>query len=830
MEPQKKSSPPADDIDLMRYVSLFISNWIWVAAAMFIALSLAYTFNRYSTRVYNVKAALLIEEEKTAGGYAGLDQALTGGGWFGSWRNLENEIAILQSYTLNHRVMDSMPDLHVAYVPLNRNGIQGQRMYKTSPFVVIKLSDDQPVNVPMTIRFTGGDKFTVDMDADAFDAWSMGLGAGRDQTGAVSREQEDSVNDKKEDIDPDKEFRLGEPYAFFGFNFIVSQRDSTRSVIGENSRYLVWFESIDNLANVYRSGLTVEPVKEGASVFTLSYNGYSREQGADYLNKLIEFYAIQEREWKTLSAQKTIEFIDQQLNLVTDSLTRAEKDMEEFRLNNRFVDLTQEGTIVLQRLEKYEGEKNMLGMQMQYYDYLLDYLDSRAEDGIISPSIMGVSDLVLVKLVEEFAALQQQKKQMAFTMSANQPQVALIDQQINNARAALRENVSSAISQIKLSLDIVNNRITSVEQELERLPGTERRMIGIQREFDLNNTVYTFLLERRAEAGIARASTIPAHRPLDYAEAQNSTQIKPQEMKNYFIGVLLGLLVPMALIVIFDLLNNKIIGRHDIEALTKAPIIGYISHSDYHVDDPVAEKPGSTLAESFRSVRTSLSFMTGQTKCPVIVVSSPVSGEGKTFVSVNLATIISMMNKKVLIIGLDLRRPRVHTILKSDNGHGMSTYLSGNATFEEVIVPTQIDNLFFASSGPVPPNPSELIGSQKMAEFINRARMEYDTVIIDTPPVGIVTDALLLAQLANVTLFVIRQRYTTRGSVSLLDEIYRKGEMSNIALVINDISATGYYGYGLRYGYTLGYGHRYYDPGNYYSKGKNRSNGYYTND
>jgi capsular exopolysaccharide synthesis family protein len=443
---------------------------------------------------------------------------------------------------------------------------------------------------------------------------------------------------------------------------------------------------------------------------------------------------------------------------------------------------------------------------------------------------MGVSDLVLVKLVEEFAALQQQKKQMAFTMSANQPQVALIDQQINNARAALRENVSSAISQIKLSLDIVNNRITSVEQELERLPGTERRMIGIQREFDLNNTVYTFLLERRAEAGIARASTIPAHRPLDYAEAQNSTQIKPQEMKNYFIGVLLGLLVPMALIVIFDLLNNKIIGRHDIEALTKAPIIGYISHSDYHVDDPVAEKPGSTLAESFRSVRTSLSFMTGQTKCPVIVVSSPVSGEGKTFVSVNLATIISMMNKKVLIIGLDLRRPRVHTILKSDNGHGMSTYLSGNATFEEVIVPTQIDNLFFASSGPVPPNPSELIGSQKMAEFINRARMEYDTVIIDTPPVGIVTDALLLAQLANVTLFVIRQRYTTRGSVSLLDEIYRKGEMSNIALVINDISATGYYGYGLRYGYTLGYGHRYYDPGNYYSKGKNRSNGYYTND
>jgi capsular exopolysaccharide synthesis family protein len=311
---------------------------------------------------------------------------------------------------------------------------------------------------------------------------------------------------------------------------------------------------------------------------------------------------------------------------------------------------------------------------------------------------------------------------------------------------------------------------------------------------------------------------------------QNSARVQPKEMKNYLTAMLLGLIVPMALIVIFDLMNNKIIGRHDIERITKAPIIGYISHSEYNVEDPVAEKPGSTLAESFRAVRTSLAFYTGQTKCPVIVVSSPVSGEGKTFVSVNLATIISMMNKKVLIVGLDLRKPRVHSILKAGNGHGMSQYLSDSATFEEVIVPTDISNLWFAPSGPVPPNPAELIGSPKMAEFIARARNEFDTVIIDTPPVGIVTDALLLSQLSNVTLFVVRQRYTTRGSVQLLDEIYRKGEMSNVALLVNDISVSGYYGYGLRYGYTLGYGSRYYDPGNYYTKGGGKSSGYYTND
>ena len=593
----------------------------------------------------------------------------------------------------------------------------------------------------------------------------------------------------------------------------------------------MWFESPADMTNGYRSGLTVEPVEEYASVLNLSFNGYSPQQCSDYLNKLMELYILQGTEWKSRAADKTIEFIEVQLGLISDSLRLAENSMESFRLNNRFVDLTLEGTLVLQRLEKFEGEKNILGLQMQYYEYLLDYLDSRENtESIISPSVMGVTDPALVKLVQEFALLQQKRKQIAFTVKDDLPQVQLMDKQIEDARAALRENVSSAINQLRLSIGNVNSRIAKVEQELGRLPGTERRLIGIQRKFDLNNSVYTFLLEKRAEAGISKASQITDNRIIDTAVVQNSTQIKPKSMKNYLVALLLGLMLPMALIVIFDLFNNKIIGRHDVEALTKAPIIGFISHSDYHVEDPVAEKPGSTLAESFRAVRTSLAFYTGQTKCPVIAISSPVSGEGKTFVSVNLATIISMMNKKVLIVGLDMRKPRVHAILKAGNGHGMSQYLSGNATFEEVITPTEIVNLWFAPSGPVPPNPAELVGSPKMTEFIARARNEFDTVIIDTPPVGIVTDALLLASVANVTLFVVRQRYTTRGSVSLLDEIFRKGEMSNVAILVNDISTSGYYGYGLRYGYTLGYGHRYYDPGNYYTKESNKGSGYYTND
>ena len=814
METQKKPSPPSDDIDLMRYVSLFLSNWLWIAAALFIALSVAYVFNRYSQRVYTVKSTLLIKEKQTTGAIANMEQIFANN-IYNPYPNLDDEVAILQSYSLNYRVIEDMPETHIAYIPVKRNGIQGQRTYKTSPFVIRTLSDDQPEGIPMTFRFTGPDSYTVEIDEDKLAEWNRRKDTGTDMSS----------------INLEQSYTLGQPFTVAGFNFVVELRDSTKAIRGDNSRWLVWFESLSGLTNAYRASLKVEPVKEYASVFNLTFDGYSPEQGADFLNTLMNLYIRQGMEWKSRAADNTIDFIEAQLGLISDSLRLAENSMEDFRLNNRFVDLTLEGTLVLEKLEKLEGEKNMLGLQMQYYEYLSDYLDAREEsESIISPSIMGVSDPALVTLVEEFSRLQQQRKQVAFTVQDNLPQVALVNQKIEDARASLRENVTSTISQLQLTLNTINSRISAAEKELGRLPGTERRLIGIQRKFDLNNSVYTYLLERRAEAGIAKASQITDNRVIDRALVQNSSLIRPKTMKNYMVAILLGLMVPMALIVIFDLFNNKIIGRHDIERLTKAPIIGYISHSDYHVEDPVAEKPGSTLAESFRAVRTSLAFYTGQTKCPVIVVSSPVSGEGKTFVSVNLATIISMMNKKVLIVGLDLRKPRVHAILKAGNGHGMSQYLSSSATFEEVVVPTEIENLWFAPSGPVPPNPAELIGSLKMAEFIARARNEFDAVIIDTPPVGIVTDALLLSQLANVTLFVVRQRYTTRGSVQLLDEIFRKGEMSNVAILVNDISASGYYGYGLRYGYSLGYGNRYYDPGNYYTKGGGKSSGYYTND
>jgi capsular exopolysaccharide synthesis family protein len=303
-----------------------------------------------------------------------------------------------------------------------------------------------------------------------------------------------------------------------------------------------------------------------------------------------------------------------------------------------------------------------------------------------------------------------------------------------------------------------------------------------------------------------------------------------------FAALILGLLLPAIAVVIIDLMNNKVIDKKDIEKVTKVPILGFISHSSYGNEIPVVEKPGSTLSESFRSIRTSLKYLIPDDKPAVISVTSTVSGEGKTFVAVNLAAIISLLGRKTLLIGLDLRKPRIHKILGLDNSVGMSTFLSGNTGYDKTVQKTRIENLWYASSGPVPPNPAELIERQTMADFVEEARKHFDYIIIDTPPVAIVTDALLLSRLTDVTLFVVRQRYTSRNTLSLIDEIYRGHEIKNPGIVVNDISMSGYYGYGLRYGYTMGYnygynyGYKYYGHIQYGKEAREGAGSYYTED
>lgn len=295
------------------------------------------------------------------------------------------------------------------------------------------------------------------------------------------------------------------------------------------------------------------------------------------------------------------------------------------------------------------------------------------------------------------------------------------------------------------------------------------------------------------------------------------------------IALLLGLIIPGLYIFIADFLNNKIIDKKDIEKATQVPIIGFIGHNNSESDTPVISNPGTSLSESFRSIRTNLKYyLNGENKA-VISITSTISGEGKTFMSVNLAAALSMLGKKTLLMGVDLRRPKIDSIFEIERHKGLSTYLIGESSYEDIVIKNSINNLWFVPAGPVPPNPTELLDTEKMKQFIARARNDFDFIVLDTPPVGIVSDALLLGNYADINIFIVRQHYSEKSTLDLIQKIFERNELKNLTIAVNDIKAAGYYGYGLRYGYGIyqGYGYNY-GNGQYGSYGRSYNHKYYS--
>jgi len=785
--PQQPSYPPyaygpelfkeEEGIDFKRYFALFLNNWYWFAIALFIALSIAYGINRWSEKIYTVSSSLLIADEQYGGDMSGAERFIPGGDIFKSQQNLQNEIGILKSFSLNYKMMKELPEFWVTYMGVGRRGIAENKQYKSAPFKVFFDSlEYQAKGRRIDIRILSNDEYSI----------SIG----------------DTIK---------KTMKFSERYTDYYNDFYIVKHNEYQYDEAKSNKYYFWFNSFEGLANQYRSKLSVSPIEEEASLVTLSTSGSSYQQEADYLNKLMDEYIDRGLDLKNATADSTISFINNQLGFISDSLSVAETNLENFRLNNELIDLSSEASILQSRIERYENEKYSIEFEKQYYEYLLEYINSRDESGeIVSPSLVGITDPILSRLVSKLADLQQQKKQVSFSLRDDLPAVNLMVAQIADARKILKENVENSLKNATKLLNDANARIARVEAEIQKLPGTERQLINIQRKFDLNNTIYNYLLEKRAEAGIAKASNVADNRIIDRAEDFNSSRIKPKEKQNYMIALLFGLLIPAGLLIIFDLLNNKIIDRRDIEKATDIPLLGFVGHSASKTEIPVVDNPGSTLAESFRSIRTRLKYFTNDSSSKIITITSTVSGEGKTFISINIAAIIAMLGKKVLLIGLDLRKPKLHKILETGNSTGLTSYLIGEAEYKDIVFNTKIENLFFTPSGSIPPNPAELIESKKMAGFFEKACKEYDYIIIDTPPVAIVTDTLLLAPYVDINLFVVRQRYSSKNTLDLINDLKDQGELKKMAILINDISLSGYYGYGLRYGNTLGYRGYYY--------------------
>jgi capsular exopolysaccharide synthesis family protein len=791
-------------IDFKRYLSLYISNWYWFVIALFIALSIAYAINRWSEKVFTVSSTMLIKDDKLSGSAGELGNIFPGSEAFVNQQNLNNEIGILKSFKLNLRVIEELKSFHIVYYAIGKRNIVETKQYASHPFIVEYDSlENQILGKPIKIRLLSSEKYLLEIDGDP---------------------------------SYKRELQFGDRFSEGGFDFTIKLRNGDQYGFNpdKSNKYYFYFVDPSSLANLYKNKLSVNPIGQESTLVTLTTSGPVPEQEIDYLNKLMDIYIKQGLEMKNEIAEKTIQFIDEQLGSISDSLSIAEGKLESFRTGNRIIDLSKEGISIQNKLEQIDEEKTQLMLKKRYFDYLKDYITSKNESGdIIAPTVMGISDQLLIKAVDELSQLQKQKIKLGMNFDESSEPFKLIETSIANAKQIMIENINSSLQNTEQSLKENEARHREVEKSMNKLPATERRLLNIQRKFDINNTVYTYLLEKKAEAGIVRASNVSDNRIIDYASPYSTSMIKPKSKNNNMIALVMGLLIPIILISLIDLLNNKVIDKEDILAKTSTPIIGFISHNSLDTELPVVKNPSSTLAESLRSIRTNLKYFLKDTHCPVISISSTISAEGKTFVSANLAAILAMSGKKVLLIGLDLRKPRIHKILDIKNEVGISNFLISEQKFEDVVEKTNIDNLWYAPSGPVPPNPAELIESAAMGEFIEKAKANFDYVLIDTPPVAIVTDAILVSQFTDFYIFVVRQRYTSKNTLEVIDELYRNENIKRIGLVINDISMSGYYGYGLRYGYALGYGYNY-GYNYYYQYGKygynDKSKGYYKDD
>ncbi|HDR89854.1 MAG TPA: polysaccharide biosynthesis tyrosine autokinase [Bacteroidetes bacterium] len=795
MDPHQEYIYQEENIDIKKFLLRILGNWYWFAISLFIAITAAYLFNRYSEPIYSVSATLIARGEEK--GKTGMEGFIEGMEIVTRQVNVEDEMEILRSYTLTNQALRKLDDFDVSYVLVGRRGIKESKLYNRSPFVVeLDTLYPQLPGHKIYITLLNREEFRLEID---------------------------------EHYDIDRVMKFGEPFVHPPLAFTVKQRNPEEfdpTSWSSNKFYFV-VNNLNALTNAYRSKLSVEvnDPKKG-SVLTLTTQGFVAQQEADYLNKLIEVYIDYGREEKSKNATLALQFIDEQLKEIVDSLESVEQEMLEFRLRYNIIDLSQEGAAIAQKLIDLQKEKTMLGMQQKYYHYLQGYIRERGDfSDVIAPSVMGVNEPLLTNLIARLTELYSERTTLEHSAQRFNPSVTLNARQIEETRQILLEHVSSMIESAALSMKDIDRRMAEVEKDIQQLPVTERALIGIERKFQVNDEIYTYMLQKRMEAGIAKASNLPDNRMLDQARAENAARVKPKTSMNYMIALILGFVVPVVIILLIDFFNNRIVDRKDIEDHTSVPVIGSVGHNKTDSEIPVFLQPKSSIAESFRALRTNLQYMLREKGENIVLISSTVSGEGKTFIATNLAVIVAMSGRKTLLVGLDLRKPKIHRDFNITNETGLSTYLINQSELDDIIHPTDIENLYVVTSGPVPPNPAELLETGRMATFMEHIRKEYDMVILDTPPVAVVTDAILVSKYSHANIFVVRHNFSHKNVIQFIDEIYKRKDIRNISLLINDIKLHGYYGYG--YGYRYGYGYGY----NYgYGYGYGYGSDYYSDD
>jgi tyrosine-protein kinase Etk/Wzc len=763
---QQKLSASEDGFDLKKIIHLVLGHKYLFVTAIVIALVLAFFFNTYTIPIYRVSASILIEEDKNSNA-SGNDQLLEGFGLMPGVKNFDNQIMVLTSRSLVNQALEELPFDTTFYF---KRFISRKSFYPLKPIKIIAIHGSQlPEDIDYSLKYLGKDKFMIE---------------GKSDLPFLIR----------------KVASFGDNIDIPGGTFMIVRNESDWRKEDEHRKIFFRFYSRRKLVGNYIDRLKISPVSKKGTIVEVNLEGTNKIEDLAFLSKLTDVFINSSLEKKNNEALRTISFIDDQLSGISDSLLTNESKLQRFRTRNRVMNISSQGQAIIDQAMKLENDRARLDMEAKYYDYLSEYLLKETVGEVpVAPSTMGIVDPGLTRLVEELTDLQ--GKLYSKGMGDKNPLQSQMISRVQSIKTALNEMLKSMKGANDLAIKESQSQINAINARASALPVTERQLLGIERRYKLNDELYTFLLEKRAIAQMQKASNTADNEVIDYPEYSNKP-VKPKSSLIYLFAIFAGAGLPALWIYLTDQFNLKIKEITDISRITDTPVSGHIPHSRIDNHLVVIEDPESPMAEAFRLLRSRMAFFIKDINKPVILITSSMANEGKTTVAINLALAYSILGKKTILIGYDLRNPGIFDDFDFDNEYGVSTWLIGHDSIDKIIRKTNNENLDIILSGPIPPNPAELTTLDRTDTLIKLLKERYDYIIIDSSPVGIVSDTFHLFALSDVCVMVVRPNFTFKELFSDCVRDLRNINVNNLSLVINDIIPNGRsYGYGYRYGY-----------------------------
>ncbi len=773
----------------------FIIHWPWFVVSILGCLIGAWCYLHFQTPVYQVSASIMIKDDKKNGGGNATDLESFGlGGMITSAQSIDNEIEVLRSKTILKEVVNNL-ELYISYY--DEDEFPKKELYKTSP-VIVNLTPQEAEKLP--------DEALIEMQLDPEGSLDVNLKVG--------------LNGYSKHFDKLPAV-LPTDVGTFGFvlkDSLLNEKSKEQNVVRNISAVV---SNPFVVAKKYQWALNIEPTSKTTSVAVVSLVNTDIQRGQDFVNKLIKMYNRNTNNDKNEVAEKTKEFINERIKIIDEELGSTEDRLETFKRNAGLTNIGSDAQLAVEGNAEYERKRVENGTQINLVRDLTKYINNPSNEYEVLPGNIGLSDAGLTTQIDRYNELIIERKRLLRTSTESNPMIVNLDTSIR----AMKANVQAAINGTLQGLLIVKS---DLEREANRFsrrisdaPGQERQYVSIARQQEIKAGLYLMLLQKREENAITLAATANNAKIIDEPVAEGGP-VSPEPKIIYIIALVVGVGLPVAIIYLIGLTKFKIEGRGDIEKLTSLSIVGDVPlTTDKTGSIVVFENQNTLMSETFRNVRTNLQFMLAKDQ-KVVLVTSTVSGEGKSFISANLAISLSLLGKKVVIVGLDIRKPGLNKVFNIPRKEqGITQYLANpEKDLMEFVQPSDVSkSLYILLGGTVPPNPTELLARDSLDKAIETLKKNFDYVILDTAPVGMVTDTLLIGRVADLSVYVCRADYTRKAEFTLINELAENNKLPNLCTIINGLDLQKkkygyyygygygkYYGYGKRYGYGYGYG------------------------